>query len=138
MSYGLMHKFEVEADKTGNLFGGKQPLAHRSEELTRSGTATDVFLPLATFITLCIGFLLYTGGYSAFGGNKTLFQAFMAGNSVLALFAASFGGTLVSCIRVSSKSSLHPKKSLSSHAMVICCSTAQLCSVACMGAVNAS
>lgn len=110
MSYGLMHKFEVEADKTGNLFGGKQPLAHRSEELTHSGTAKDILVPMVTFITLCIGMLLYSGGYILFGGTKTFFAAFMSGNNVLSLFTASLFATLISCVTSLIKKQLTIKK----------------------------
>ena len=90
ISFGLMHEQEQIAQKTGNLFGGKEPLNERQEESTerKPSGAADLLFALVTFLGVALTTLIYTGGWSFFGGENSLVTALMRGQSNLALFLA--------------------------------------------------
>ncbi len=100
-SFGLMKRHEEQANIDGNLFGGKIPLAKRSiADGEKVGSPLDIVLPLIAFIVVCATLILYTGGWIPFGGKQTLVDAFMSGNSVLALCAAGAIALAVSVLRM--------------------------------------
>lgn len=101
ISFGLMSRYEEQAKRDGNLFGGKAPLNARSTiDDTTGGSPLDIILPLLVFTILCSTLILYTGRWIALGGTNTLADAFMSGNSVFALCVGAAGALFVSALRI--------------------------------------
>lgn len=90
VSYGLMKKQEWNARRSGNLFGGKPPLASPIQEAPdyniKSAQLEDFLYPTLTLIVVTILSMLASGGFTAFGGNNTLFEALQKANAPQALF----------------------------------------------------
>lgn len=100
-SFGLMRRYEHQAQLDGNLFGGKTPLPTRSvADSNKIGSPLDIVAPLLAFIIVCATLILYTGGWALLGGKQTLVDAFMSGNSVMALCAAAAVALAVSMLRM--------------------------------------
>lgn len=91
ISYGPMGQQENIARETGNLFGGKEPLATASINLnTSGGSMWDLVIPLAVLIITFIAGILWAGGFYWFGGNNSFLQALQRNNqTAFALFIAS-------------------------------------------------
>jgi tetracycline resistance efflux pump len=100
ISFGPMGQQEEIAHKTGNLFGGKNPLVTASIKLdTHGGSMWDLVIPLAILIITFIGGILWAGGYSLFGGTNSFLQALQKNNqTALALFIASIMTLLTAVI----------------------------------------
>lgn len=98
ISFGPMHTQEVIAQKTGNLFGGKQPIHAESLELQSSAsTMWDLIIPLAVLISCFIIGIEWVGGYSLLGGNYTFLEALQKNNRTgFVLFIASIITLVVS------------------------------------------
>jgi tetracycline resistance efflux pump len=98
ISYGILAKHEEYAHKTGELFGGKMPVARRvsdiSAEKKKNSSLLDFFLPLGALFFSIIGWTLLTGGWWVLGGTNTFFQALQ--NS--SIFAAFFVGGVATCL----------------------------------------
>jgi tetracycline resistance efflux pump len=90
ISFGSMHIQEVEADTTGNLFGGKEPPTTKlSHDTQKEGSLVDFILPIGTFLTLLIIVLLYSGSWHFFGGSASFLTSLQSANSLMSLFLAS-------------------------------------------------
>jgi tetracycline resistance efflux pump len=119
ISFGPMHSQEQEAEKTGNLFGGKQPLipkvTYGTSGTHQEGSIIDFIIPIGTFIVSIILCLLYSGGWSMLGGNKTALQAFTQANIFYALFISSSITLIISILlfTIQNKLSFSSLKSLS-------------------------
>ncbi|HLB93694.1 MAG TPA: Na+/H+ antiporter NhaC family protein [Candidatus Babeliales bacterium] len=83
ISFGLMHKHETIAAKTGNLFGGQEPIiAAGDQELNSANSSlTDFLFPILSLITLIFLGILYQGNYWLFGGSQT---------SIIAIFQQKY------------------------------------------------
>lgn len=109
ISFGPMHYQEIEAQKTGNLFGGKEPLTLRISGSKHSGSILDFILPIAIFLISFMSFLLYSGNWIYFGGDKTALKAIQEGNAILALFIASLISLSLSVIYYSTQNKIRLK-----------------------------
>jgi len=91
ISFGPMHKQEVIAQKTGNLFGGKKPIHAESFELQSSSSSMwDLIIPLVVLISCFIIGIEWVGGYSLLGGNYSFLEALQKNNRTgFVLFIAS-------------------------------------------------
>lgn len=93
LSFGLMGKHEAIANKTGNLFGGKEPLdSPESEACSAHGSLADLFVPLFSLIAFFSLAFLWTGGYSLFGGTKSFVETVTTNQKTLP--ALAIGATL--------------------------------------------
>lgn len=89
ISFGLMRKQEMEAEKTGNLFGGKPPITSKIEiSDSGKGTLLDFISPIALFLSSFIVALLYSGNY-IINPQQTFLSALHTANSIYALFLAA-------------------------------------------------
>ena len=74
ISFGLMRTHEQIAEKTGNLFGGKEPLKSTNEkEKPQNETVYDFILPIGSLIFFALAIFLYT---------KDSFLAFFFGSAL--------------------------------------------------------
>lgn len=111
ISFGLMYRYEEQARRDGNLFGGKAPLSPRSSlPPVHAGSTQDVILPLVAFVMVFAFTLLYTGHYRLLGGSLALAAAFTGGNSIFALFAASACATFISGLTILLKDHTAPSR----------------------------
>ncbi|NDD54202.1 hypothetical protein EBZ39_10065 [bacterium] len=73
VSYGLVARHETYARKTGELFGGKIPVARRitdaSEAHKRSSTLFDFLLPIVLLVASTMFLVLWTGSWWLLGGE---------------------------------------------------------------------
>jgi Na+/H+ antiporter NhaC len=77
ISFGPMHVHEEIAQTTGNLFGGKEPIADPIDShAVAQGTLSDLLIPLLTLLGCVFIGTLWTGDYYLFGGNSSLLDAF--------------------------------------------------------------
>jgi tetracycline resistance efflux pump len=78
-SYGLVARHERYARKTGELFGGKMPVARRiidaSEELKNSSKLIDFLLPIILLVSTAVLFVLWTGDWRWLGGSRSLLES---------------------------------------------------------------
>ncbi len=91
LSFGPMHEQEVIAHKTGNLFGGKEPLTGTTiTQKTTSGSIWDLIFPLFLLIIIFISGIAWAGGYWLFGGSYSFVYALQKNHqTALMLFIAS-------------------------------------------------
>lgn len=89
ISFGSMRTQELDAEQTGNLFGGKQPIAVRLAQQENNGSLVDFFGPIGLFLSLVFILLLYSGNWHLFGGDASLSTALQQANIFLALCFAS-------------------------------------------------
>lgn len=99
ISFGLMHKFEVIAKATGNLFGGAEPPADKTKNIEHNPhhtTLLEFFVPIIVLLISVFSGFLYSGNWSGFGGQNSLLIALQQASAAAALF---IGGniTLVIC-----------------------------------------
>ncbi len=115
ISYGLMHRYEEQSLRDGNLFGGKTELVMHKElpDSAQTGSIWDVILPLIIFIIVCVTVLLATGHYTLFGGTSSLSAAFMSGNSIFALCAGSVCATVMIALSITLKKTVTPSRLVS-------------------------
>lgn len=66
-SYGIIRKHELYAQKTGELFGGKMPIAWRDAEVSlerqNKSSIIDFIFPVLMLFVLIIGWVLVSGGW---------------------------------------------------------------------------
>ena len=93
ISYGTMHRYEVIAQNSGNVFGGKEPLsksqlpeALQVDDKTH-GSIYNFIAPLAVFLVALLLALLWTGNY--LGGTVSVSNALLSSNIFLSLCIAS-------------------------------------------------
>lgn len=89
IAFGTMKKHESIAEKTGNLFGGQEPLSKRDSNNLRQGSISGFFIPIGTFIISMLFFLFYSGDAALLGGDNSLIIALKNADSFWALFCAS-------------------------------------------------
>ncbi len=114
ISFGSMSKQEKIAQKTGNLFGGKKPIARKirevSEYATENSSLWDFVVPIfMLFVSVMLG-LLYSGGFYLFGGNNSLLRAFQNSEIAIALFLSSIFTLLFSILYFLLRKTLKPKE----------------------------
>ncbi|MBM3886855.1 hypothetical protein FJ364_02890 [Candidatus Dependentiae bacterium] len=90
LSFGLLHKHEEIAQRTGNLFAGKMPLNKRFTQddqvnAIHASLADFLFPILLLFLTVFIG-ILYFGEWTVFGGQNSFIYALQKSNVAAALF----------------------------------------------------
>jgi Na+/H+ antiporter NhaC len=97
ISFGPMHKHEIIAQETGNLFGGNQPLTNPlHHEHHTQGNLSDLLVPLITLVGAVLVGIPMTGGYWLFGGSKSLLESFKNNNQTFfVLFMAGLITMLV-------------------------------------------
>ena len=88
ISFGLMAEQEKIAQSTGNLFGGKQPLAPTAMQSSDSDSIIDFITPVIVLVGCVIGSLLYTGDYMLVGGQRTLIESFQHGDIFTSLLVS--------------------------------------------------
>lgn len=108
ISFGIMYQQEKKAEKTNNLYGGKKPLISKiSECKVNEGSIWDFIIPIGSFLFSIVFFLLYSGSWTFFGGNKTLFNALLDANPFFALFMSSLISLSISIIYQSLKKNIN-------------------------------
>ena len=79
ISFGAMKKHEDIAEKTGNLFGGKEPpkylIAPPGINPNQQATLTDFFIPIMILISCILISMLYSGQWIFLGGKYNLVEA---------------------------------------------------------------
>ncbi len=83
--YGPMRTHEEIAERTGNLYGGKEPLHTQLLMSDNQGTLVDFLLPIGIVICGVITTLLYSGNWHLLGGNHSFSQAVATANVFFAL-----------------------------------------------------
>ncbi len=96
ISFGTIKKHESLAEKTGNLFGGKNPPTTTVTQCAheKNPSLIDFMLPICLLVGLVIFGLLYQGGF--FSENKTFVKALQNADSFPVLFFASLTSLLIS------------------------------------------
>lgn len=90
LSFGPMYEQELTARQTGNLFGGKEPLKTKIEDVGQgTGTITDFILPLGSLVLFVVLAGLYYGNFKGFGGTNTVSQAIQETDIFISLFVGS-------------------------------------------------
>jgi tetracycline resistance efflux pump len=98
ISYGPMAEQEKIAQETGNVFGGKDPVASKISAPTQAGALFDFLLPICLLIGLTPPIILWTGGFWMFGGTNALGPALTAANIFLAMvISALVTGIISTC-----------------------------------------
>lgn len=82
ISFGSMKFHEVTAKQTGNLFGGKSPIAASTISLKseHKGSLWDLVIPLATLLITFVLGIAWAGGYWLFGGELSFLQSIQKNN----------------------------------------------------------
>jgi Na+/H+ antiporter NhaC len=91
--YGPMYEHEFIAVSEEDLFNSEKKVANNIQmevEPNNKGKVIDLVLPVVILIISIILFMLYTGGYTLFGGENNLVIAFENMNSAFALFWGGF------------------------------------------------
>ncbi len=109
ISYGPMHIQEVIASQSGNLFGGKTPIAqHLAMHEGTHGRVIDLVLPLVILIVSIFAGLLFMGGFTLFGGPNGFIDALKNNNHTFFVFFIASAFTLAFSILFSySRKTLH-------------------------------
>lgn len=94
LSFGTIHKQELCAEQTGNLFGGKEPF-NTPREASTSGSLADFFVPILTFVAGTIFFLFYSGNSILLGGSHSLVETLRNADTMVSLLRASILTLLV-------------------------------------------
>lgn len=113
ISFGTMHKYELIALQTGNLFGNKKPLHVTLLKDEHPGYLRNFFIPLGFFLSSLLISLLYTGNFRLFGGTNSF---------IAALLSASIFSSLFYCIAATlilSFALYHVEKTLKIHESII-------------------
>lgn len=111
ISYGPMHKQELIAKETGNLFGGKEPLNppnNVSENI--NGHIIDFFFPVILFISLVLFLIAYLGNWIYLGGTNNFIQVLQKINMLKILFISSLTTVILSVIFVKIREKLNLNK----------------------------
>jgi len=94
ISFGIMKKHEDIAQQTGNLFGGAENVKFNEREIEHNPlhtTLLEFFLPMIVLLICVVGGILYSGQWSAFGGNNSFLTACQESSAAAGLF---IGGNL--------------------------------------------
>ena len=86
ISFGLIKKHEEIANKTGNLFGGKDIKETSSSTKISNPSLLDFFAPMTILFSGFILGILYTGNYYLLGGNNGIVESFKQANIFPVLF----------------------------------------------------
>ena len=102
LSFGILHKHQKEAEKNGNLFGGREQGLDKGLELNGAdrlgGRLLDFVLPIATLCFSVLISILYLGSFNLFGGKNELLVAIQQANTGAALFIGSAIALIVSFV----------------------------------------
>jgi tetracycline resistance efflux pump len=96
ISFGPMKQQEIIAQRTGNVFGGKAPVAAKVNPPDEHGTLTDFLVPIGLLVVITPIIILWTGNYWLFGGNNGFGSALMAAQIFLALALGSLVTVIIS------------------------------------------
>lgn len=97
LSFGAMHRYELIATESGNLFGGKQAPSTRTR-VEAEGTLANFFVPIGSFIAGAIFFLLYTGHSRLLGGTNGFVETLRSSDTMFSLLGASLFTLMILCI----------------------------------------
>ena len=90
ISFGSMGKHEECAAKTGNVHNGKQEASKSIKKPlhmdTIKPTLLDFFIPIGMLVTGIICGILYSGGWSLFGGDKGVIDSLRDASAAHGLF----------------------------------------------------
>lgn len=101
ISFGPMYQHEQIAQKTGNLFGGKEPIKNITEEpCDQEGLIIDFLLPIGTLIVFIVSAILYTGNSKLFGGSNNLMQTMQQADIFFALFVGGLSTIVFNCTQM--------------------------------------
>jgi Na+/H+ antiporter NhaC len=105
ISFASMKKHEDIAEKTGNLFGGKEPAKYLLDPITttnhKNSTLLDFFFPILTLIICILLSMLYSGKWVYLGGQNDFIKAFQNSSAATALFlGGSFSLIICTCFLV--------------------------------------
>lgn len=97
ISFGLISKQEKIAEETGNLFGGKEPVESKLENVETSNQRDIIYLilPIAVYIFCILIGLPYMGGYYLFGGTNSFIQSLQKTNATIVLFLSSIVSLII-------------------------------------------
>jgi len=100
ISYGPMNEQEKIAEKTGNLYGGKEPRFKMLRHIKTRGKIylSDFLVPVISLIVSAIIAIPYSGGYYLFGGTNNLLDSFRSANIFPVLLFASIVSFLLGII----------------------------------------
>ena len=90
ISFGNMKKHEDMARRTGNVLGGKSVSARSIKKPEQTGSMQaslhDFFIPIAMLVFGIISGILYSGGFSLFGGEKGIVDSLRDASAAHGLF----------------------------------------------------
>ncbi len=90
ISYGIVRQHEEIAQKTGNLFGGKEPLADLiAHDNNGSASLIDFIAPMLILFSSIFIIMLSLGNFSGFGGTKSFVFALQQSPKSASLFFGS-------------------------------------------------
>ena len=95
-SFGGMARQEQVARKTGNLFGGKTPIATPHQTAVSTATIWNFLLPIGLFLLSFIVLISYSGNATWLGGSNSFLTVLQQADSFWSLFYASVIATVVS------------------------------------------
>ena len=112
ISFGTMRHYEIIAQKSGNLYGGKEP-AHQTALITHDhGSIFAFIIPLSTFFFTIIFCIFYTGNSTLLGGTNTLLDTLKSAAALWSLFVGSIIATIIATIYYLRERYLSPHKIL--------------------------
>ncbi len=88
-SYGIVRQHEVIAQKTGNLFGGKNGPVLNIQENREQSALIDFALPMCMLFTTVFLSMLYFGDFYGLGGIKSFVLALQQSPKQASLFIGS-------------------------------------------------
>ncbi len=101
-SYGLVARHERYARATGELFGGKIPVARHvvdaSDERKKTSTILDFMLPIALLFVLTVIGVLWTGDWYYFGGLNDFVATLQNARIFFSLFTGGLCAVLITII----------------------------------------
>ncbi len=102
ISYGLIARHEKHAQTTGELFGGKIPVARQcidaSDERKKNSSLIDFILPITLLFALTLVGVLWTGGWRLFGGENGLLCTLQNARMFFALFMGGLSAVLITSL----------------------------------------
>lgn len=100
ISYGPMAHHEQIAERTGNLFGGKEPVKviKTTEKPAHTPSIADFIIPVGSLILFCIGTILYSGNAKIMGGTNSVIMAIQQANIFVSLLTGGLAALLLSLV----------------------------------------
>ncbi len=100
LDFGPMARFERVAQQTGDVYAGNKTAVSTVEGLKVSpkGKVYDLLIPIIALIVATVAAMLYTGGWTAFGGEESFVNAFGNTDAALSLVLGGVFALIVAVV----------------------------------------